>query len=95
MNNRSEFESRLCQEFHYSLSSKPALGPTQLSIQWIPMTLSPGVKWQRPEADHSCPTNAAQENMDLFHGIVLSELSTETTLLYLYYAYCRIPSFVS
>jgi hypothetical protein len=28
------------------------LGPTQPPIQWVPGALSPGVKWQGPEADH-------------------------------------------
>jgi hypothetical protein len=40
----------------FSKSSRPALGPTQPPIQWVPGTLSPGVKHQRREADHSPPT---------------------------------------
>jgi hypothetical protein len=34
------------------------LGPTQLSIQWVPGVLSPGVKRPGREADHSFPVSA-------------------------------------
>jgi hypothetical protein len=33
-------------------------GPTQPPIQWVPGALSPGVKWQVREADHSPQTSA-------------------------------------
>jgi hypothetical protein len=36
----------------------PALGPTQLSIQWVQEALSPRVKRPGREADHSPPANA-------------------------------------
>jgi hypothetical protein len=36
----------------FSKSSRPALGPTQPPIQWIPGALSPGVKRPGREADH-------------------------------------------
>jgi hypothetical protein len=36
---------------------RPALGPTQPLIQWLP-----GVKRQRREADHSPPTSAEVKN---------------------------------
>jgi hypothetical protein len=38
----------------FSSSSRPALGPTQPPVQWVPGVLSPGVK-ARPgrDADHS------------------------------------------
>jgi hypothetical protein len=42
----------------FSSSFRPALGPSQPSKQWVPGTLSPGVKWQGREADHSPPTSA-------------------------------------
>jgi hypothetical protein len=43
--------------------SRPALGPTQPPVQWVPGVLSPGVK-ARPEsdADHSPPSSAEVEN---------------------------------
>jgi hypothetical protein len=43
--------------------SRPALGPTQPLVQWVPGVLSPGVK-ARPErdADHSLPSSIEVEN---------------------------------
>jgi hypothetical protein len=43
--------------------SRPALGPTQPPVQWVPGVLSPGVK-ARPGryADHSPPSSAEVEN---------------------------------
>jgi hypothetical protein len=43
--------------------SRPALGPTQPPVQWVPGVLSPGVK-ARPgrDADHSPPSSAEVEN---------------------------------
>jgi hypothetical protein len=35
---------------------RPPLGHTQLPIQWVPGTSSPGVKWPGREADHSHPS---------------------------------------
>jgi hypothetical protein len=32
------------KNFHFSMSSRPTLGPTQPSIQWMPATFSPGSK---------------------------------------------------
>jgi hypothetical protein len=46
------------KNFHFSLSSRPALGPTQPPIQWVPGPLSPGVKWPGREANNSAPTSA-------------------------------------
>jgi hypothetical protein len=42
----------------FSTWSRPALGPIQPPIQWVPRALSPGVKRQGCEADHSHPTSA-------------------------------------
>jgi hypothetical protein len=47
---RSSSPSRV-KNFLFSTSSRPALRPTQPSVQWVPRALSPGVKQQRREAD--------------------------------------------
>jgi hypothetical protein len=43
--------------------SRPALGPTQTPLQWVPEVLSAGVK-ARPgrDADHSPPSSVEVEN---------------------------------
>jgi hypothetical protein len=46
------------KNFHFSISSRPALGFTQPPIQLEPGALSPGVKRTGREADHSPPTSA-------------------------------------
>jgi hypothetical protein len=69
--------------------SRPALGPTQPPIQWVPVALSPGVKRLGREADHSPPASAGVKKMYIYisippirhHGVVLNLLSTGTTLL--------------
>jgi hypothetical protein len=44
--------------FLFFIASRSALGTTQPPIQWIPETVSPGVKrWER-EAEHSPPSGA-------------------------------------
>jgi hypothetical protein len=48
----------MVKDFHSSMSSRPALGSTQLPIQWVPGALSPEVKRPGCEADHSPPTSA-------------------------------------
>jgi hypothetical protein len=50
------------KNFLSSTSSKPALGPTQHPIQWVPGVLSPGLKRPGREADHSPPTSAEVKN---------------------------------
>jgi hypothetical protein len=47
----------------FSTASRPALGPTQPPIQWVPGALSMGVKRQAREADHSPPSNAGVKRM--------------------------------
>jgi hypothetical protein len=43
--------------------SRPALGPTQPPVQWVPGVLSPGVKARSErDADHSPPSSAEVEN---------------------------------
>jgi hypothetical protein len=61
---RSGFDPRQGQRiFPLSSVSRPALGPTQPPVQWVPGVLSPGVK-ARPmrDADHSPPSNDEVEN---------------------------------
>jgi hypothetical protein len=67
------------RSFYFCKSFRLALGPTQPPIQWVPVSLFPGVKWQGREADHSPPNNAEVRNVDLYihsliclNGIVLS-----------------------
>jgi hypothetical protein len=43
--------------FHFSISSRPALGPTHPPIQWVPGITSPAVKRQEHQADQSPPTS--------------------------------------
>jgi hypothetical protein len=40
-------------DFPFSITSRPAMGLTQPPIQWVQGTISPGVKRQWREADHS------------------------------------------
>jgi hypothetical protein len=60
------------KNFHFSMSSKPALGPTQPPIQWVP-----GVKRPGREADHSPPTSAEVKKTWIYtstrlHGVLLN-----------------------
>jgi hypothetical protein len=61
---RSGFDPRRGQRiFPLTSVSRPALGPTQPSVQWVPGVLSPGAK-ARPgrDADHSPPSIAEVVN---------------------------------
>jgi hypothetical protein len=44
--------------FLFTTASRTVLGPTQPPIQWVPGTLSLGVKRPGREADHSSPSSA-------------------------------------
>jgi hypothetical protein len=65
--------------FLYSAAFRPALGPTQPPIQWVPEALSLEVKRLKREADHS-PTSSADVKNDgaipplpiCLHGRVLN-----------------------
>jgi hypothetical protein len=78
---RPGFVSRQGLEiFLLATASRPALGPTQPPIKWIPGILSPGLKRQRREADHSPPSSAEVKNVWRYtstlpirlHGVVLN-----------------------
>jgi hypothetical protein len=59
----SGFDSQQWQEiFLFSTSSRPTMGLTQPPIQWVPWALSPQVKRQGREADHSPPSSAEVKN---------------------------------
>jgi hypothetical protein len=45
------------KNFYFSMSSTPALGPTQPPMQWVPGALSPRVKRAGRETDHSPSTS--------------------------------------
>jgi hypothetical protein len=46
------------KNFHFFMSSRPALGSTQPPIQCVTGALSPGVYWPWSEADNSPSTRA-------------------------------------
>jgi hypothetical protein len=48
--------------FFFTTASRLALGPTQLSLQWVPGALSLGVKRPEREADYSPPSSAEVKN---------------------------------
>jgi hypothetical protein len=52
------------KNFHFSLLSRLALGPTQSPIQWVTAVLSPRVKQSGREADHLPPTSAEVRGLD-------------------------------
>jgi hypothetical protein len=52
---RSSIPDRL-KNFHFSVLSRPALGPTKPTVQWVPEALSLGLKQQGREAGYSPPT---------------------------------------
>jgi hypothetical protein len=68
------------KDFLFSASSRPALGPTQPPIRWVLGALSPGVKRQGREADHSPPNSAEVKKM----------WSYTSTALYAFMAKCLI-----
>jgi hypothetical protein len=63
----------------FTTASRPALGPTQPPLQWVPGATSLGVKRPGREADHSLPSSADVKNAwnhtsttVRLHGVVLS-----------------------
>jgi hypothetical protein len=61
--------ARRVKNFHFSKSSRPSLGSTQPPIQWVPGAISPGLKRQGREADHSSPTSAEVKKMWIYTSI--------------------------
>jgi len=62
-----------------STTSRQAMGPTQLSIQWVLGALSPGVKRPARETDDSPPSSVKVKDSWRYistpirlHGVVLS-----------------------
>jgi hypothetical protein len=52
--------------FLFSTSSRPALRPIQLPIQWVPVAVSPGVKRPGSQSDHSPPASAEVKKMWIY-----------------------------
>jgi hypothetical protein len=48
--------------FIFATASRPALGPTQFPIQWVPDALSPWIKRRGLEADHSFLSSVEVKN---------------------------------
>jgi hypothetical protein len=57
------------KNFHFSISFIPALGPTQPRIQWLPWALSPELKRQGLEADHSPLTSSEVKKTCIYTSI--------------------------
>jgi hypothetical protein len=54
------------KNFLFSTSSRPTLGSTQPPVRWVLEVLSPGVKRQGREADHSPPASAEVEKLWMY-----------------------------
>jgi hypothetical protein len=52
---------------HFPISSRPALGPTQPAIQWVPGSLSLGVNRRGRESGHSPPKSAEVKRRGSVH----------------------------
>jgi hypothetical protein len=59
---RPRFDCQQWKMLLFSTVSRPALGPSQPPIQWVPEALSRGVRRQGHEADHSPPFSAEVKN---------------------------------
>jgi hypothetical protein len=63
--------------FVFSTLPRPVLGPTQPPIQWVPGALSPGVKRQAREADHSSPASAEVKRRLIYTSTSLYAFMTQ------------------
>jgi hypothetical protein len=78
----------MIKNFLFSTSFKPALRPTQSPIQWVPGDLSPGVKRQGREADHSSPASSKVKKMWIYTSTPpYAFISTGTTLPFVFRTY--------
>jgi hypothetical protein len=66
--------------FLFSTAARPALGPTQPPIQWVPEALSLGVKMPRREADYSRP----------YSDVVKNAWRYNSTSQYVFLAWCLV-----
>jgi hypothetical protein len=56
----------MIKNFLFSMSSRPALGPTQHSIQWVLAVISLGIKRSVREADNSPPSSAEVKKTEIY-----------------------------
>jgi hypothetical protein len=83
--------------FSHPAASRPALGPTQPPIQWVPRAVSLGVKRPEHEADFTPPSSAeVKECMEIYlhstpswHGDQLKHRDFTVTI-YLYKSVRRV-----
>jgi hypothetical protein len=68
------------KNFHFSVSSRSAVRPTQLLIQWVPGRLFRGLKRPEHEPDHSAPTGTEVKKKCLY----------KFTTAYVFMPYCLI-----
>jgi hypothetical protein len=57
---------RRVKNFLFSMLSRPAPGPSEPPIQWVPWALSPGVERPGCEADHSPQASAKVKKMWIY-----------------------------
>jgi len=65
-----------------SKTSRQAVGPTELLVEWIPTSLLMEIKWLGREADYSCQSRATVKNEWMYVSISLYAFRecTEITL---------------
>jgi hypothetical protein len=58
--------------FLFYMTSRPALGPTQLPVQWVTVAVYPGIKRQGREADHLSPSSVEVKNGEVILPLFLT-----------------------